>query len=402
MKIAVLTSGILPVPAVQGGAVENLIDFYLEYNDHHRLHDITVYSVAHPAARRHQALLSTVNHYYFIDTSSIKARMKRKIREWQRAKGEYYNNFIEYYFEQAYRHIQKNHYDYIIIENRPGYVCKLSLRGFSNLILHLHNDNLHKDTPKARIIFEHLKMVITVSDYINQQVKTISNSHQSSITKVVTVYNGINLQQFNKKEKTIVTRTNIGFTDNDFVVVYSGRLNKEKGIVHLIEAMLLLIDQPLIKLMVVGSTFFANSTTEDPFILSLKEKAQPIKERIIFTGFVPYEDMPDYLQLADIAVVPSICSEAFGLTVAEAQAMGLPTITTSQGGIPEIVTPDSAIVLSTDKHFEQNLADAIRQLYNSPQQRAKMATAAQRNAVRYNKNDYARDFFNTSGTLSPL
>ena len=27
MKIAILTSGILPVPAVQGGAVENLIDF---------------------------------------------------------------------------------------------------------------------------------------------------------------------------------------------------------------------------------------------------------------------------------------------------------------------------------------------------------------------------------------
>lgn len=31
MKIAVLTSGILPVPAVLGGAVENLIDYYLEY-----------------------------------------------------------------------------------------------------------------------------------------------------------------------------------------------------------------------------------------------------------------------------------------------------------------------------------------------------------------------------------
>ena len=30
MKIAVLTSGILPVPAVQGGAVENLVDFYMD------------------------------------------------------------------------------------------------------------------------------------------------------------------------------------------------------------------------------------------------------------------------------------------------------------------------------------------------------------------------------------
>ena len=45
MKIAILTSGILPVPAVLGGAVENLIDYYLEYNNQHQLHDITVYSV---------------------------------------------------------------------------------------------------------------------------------------------------------------------------------------------------------------------------------------------------------------------------------------------------------------------------------------------------------------------
>lgn len=45
MKIAILTSGRLPLPAVLGGAVENLIDFYLEYNDIHHLNDITVYSI---------------------------------------------------------------------------------------------------------------------------------------------------------------------------------------------------------------------------------------------------------------------------------------------------------------------------------------------------------------------
>jgi glycosyltransferase involved in cell wall biosynthesis len=33
MRIAILTSGILPVPAVRGGAVENLIDFYLAILD---------------------------------------------------------------------------------------------------------------------------------------------------------------------------------------------------------------------------------------------------------------------------------------------------------------------------------------------------------------------------------
>ena len=71
MKIAVLTSGILPVPAVQGGAAENLIDYYLEYNDRHKLHDITIYSVYNKKVRKKSALKSEVNHYKYINTKSL-------------------------------------------------------------------------------------------------------------------------------------------------------------------------------------------------------------------------------------------------------------------------------------------------------------------------------------------
>ena len=77
MKIAVLTSCILPVPSVQGGAVENLIDFYLEYNNIHKIHDITVYSIYNKKTDNHPAQASLVNHYYYIDTNSLLARIKR-------------------------------------------------------------------------------------------------------------------------------------------------------------------------------------------------------------------------------------------------------------------------------------------------------------------------------------
>ena len=79
MKLAVLTCGMLPIPAVQGGAVENLIDFYLEYNTLHRLHDITVYSPWDSKIANHPALLSEVNHYVYIDVCSLKARIGRKL-----------------------------------------------------------------------------------------------------------------------------------------------------------------------------------------------------------------------------------------------------------------------------------------------------------------------------------
>ena len=71
MKIAILTSGILPVPAVQGGAAENLIDFYLAYNEEHQLHDITVFSVYHPNVKKSSTQNSQANHYIYIKRLSL-------------------------------------------------------------------------------------------------------------------------------------------------------------------------------------------------------------------------------------------------------------------------------------------------------------------------------------------
>lgn len=399
MKIAILTSGILPVPAVQGGAVENLIDFYLEYNNLYRLHDITVYSVWHPDVEHHTALTSEVNHYRYIDTSSMFAKIRRKLYKALHTH-EYYNHYIEYFFEQAYRHIKKEHYDCIILENRPGYVYKLSRRGGTNLMLHLHNDLLHSDTQHCLDIYNHLKRVITVSDYIKQRVETIPTPCPAPNNKVVTVYNGINLDHFKRQPSSTITREIVGFSDDDFVLVYSGRLNKDKGIAQLIDAMLLLKDLPQIKLMILGSTFFGDAINENDFVRSLKEKSQLISQRLLFTGFVPYERMPEYLQLADVAIIPSVWPEPFGLTVVEAQAMGLPTITTRQGGIPEIVSDDNAVIVSTDQCFVNHLADAIRLLYNSPQQRSKMAAAALQNSTHYDKEHYSHEFFNALESIS--
>ena len=162
MKLAILTCGILPVPAVQGGAVENLIDFYLEYNNRKRLHDITIYSPRHPKVAKHEALSSNNNHYVLIDTSSYKARIIRRAHKYFHSQ-EYYNYFIEYYFEQIYKDLKKKVFDYIILENCPGYAYKLSKRGYDNLVLHLHNDLVNSNSRFHDIIGSSFTKVITVS-----------------------------------------------------------------------------------------------------------------------------------------------------------------------------------------------------------------------------------------------
>lgn len=140
-----------------------------------------------------------------------------------------------------------------------------------------------------------------------------------------------------------------------------------------------------------GSSFFDNANNEDTFICSLKEKAKSIDEKIVFTGFIPYNNVPYYLQLADIAVLPSMWEEPFGLTVVEAMAMGLPLITTRSGGIPEIGKGVATIVEKSN--IVNNLSIAILDLYKHPEKRQQMSNAGLERAKLFDKEKYAKDYF---------
>lgn len=395
MKIAILTSGILPIPAVQGGAVENLVDFLLEYNEAHQLHDITVYSVWHPDVEQHQALQAKANHYIYIKVNTLWGRLMKKCYQLTHHNG-YYHYSIEYFLHKAIRHIRRQHYDVILLENRPGYALKLKGKTNARLVYHLHNEKLTAESKCGKALYDAASLIITVSDYIKSRVLTINPQD----TKTTTVYNGIELSAFSAHHPSPTLRKELGIAAGDFVMLFSGRVTEEKGILQLIEAMTLLKVHQHIKLLVIGSSFYGNATNEDHFIKKLKEKANALKERILFTGFVPYVRMPDYLRMADVAVIPSVWDDPFPTTVLEAQATGLPIITTRRGGIPEEITDKNAILLNTDRHFTENLAFAILNLYEHPEKRKQMSEAALEHSRYYNKERYAQDFFKTIGSLN--
>ena len=388
MKIAILTSGILPVPAVKGGAVENHIDFYLKYNDEHQLHDMTVFSVWNDAIKGHPALKSRVNHYEYIEVKSLWARIRKNIEH--RIYGEgYYHYVIEYYFRKAWKRLKKQHYDIILLDNRPGYAINIDVPQGTSLYLYLHNDLLNNTLPHYQEIYDKAARILTVSDYISSRVRTINPKDQ----KCVSILNGIDLNAFSQNITSTITRSQMGLNEDDFVMVFSGRITREKGVTELIDALIRLPQYQNIKLLVIGSSFYGDSANEDNFIKSLKQKAAVIKERIIFTGFIPYAQMPQYLKMADIAVIPSMWDDPCPNTVLEAQAMGLPIITTRRGGIPEEVTEKNAIMLSTDDKFTDNLVKAIEVLYNAPNKRQEMSQASLNNSKYYNHQRYAEDFF---------
>ncbi len=335
---------------------------------------------------------SDVNHYCHIDVTSLWARIKKRLHGLA-YRHTFYHYTIDYFLQQALNDIDKHPYDIIIIENRPGFALDLQGRTTAKLVYHLGNDFLNHSTPHAAELYQSVWRIITISNYIKQCVTSCNPAD----TKCITVYNGIDLEPY--ETATAISRKSLGFAEDDFVLSFSGRLIPEKGIMELIEAMLLLRDKPNIKLLVMGSSFYATAGKDSPFIHELKSRAQGLGDRIRFTGYIKHELMPSYLSVADAAVIPSTWQEPFGLTVVEAMAAGLPIITTDRGGIPEIVSESNAIVIPYPGDLTGNLAKAILALYYDKERREYMGSVSRVLSKKYSKEIYAKNFFDALASV---
>lgn len=386
MKIAIFTSGSLPVPAVQGGAIENLVDFLLEYNESQKLHDITVYSIL-PTVPLPLNVQTPNNHYVFVDTHSFWARLKRRLYAFRHKDSFYYNYFIEYYLHESLKHFRKHNFDVVIIESRPGYATAVRSVSDARIVVHLHNDWMSNTDAKVLHARACINKVLTVSDFLRSRVNVINDGLLCQ-----TVHNGIDLTRFYNAQA--MKRANLHLDSDDLLLVYSGRLNENKGIKELIAAMKVLKNHNKLKLLVIGGSFFGKDTMPDPFIISLKKDAEELAGSIIFTGFVPYQDIPSYLKMADVAVIPSVWDDPFPTTILEAMATGLPLITTNSGGIPESATKGGAIILDREKDLVQELASAILKMEDK-QFRRELSAKSLEGSKLFHKDDYACHFFDS-------
>jgi len=95
-----------------------------------------------------------------------------------------------------------------------------------------------------------------------------------------------------------------------------------------------------------------------------------IEDHIRFLGQIKHPALAHELARADLAILPSH-TENFGLSIAEAEACGLPIVSYRVGGIPEEVE-DGSTALLVDLFDISQLADAIIQLINDPQKAREM------------------------------
>lgn len=163
-------------------------------------------------------------------------------------------------------------------------------------------------------------------------------------------------------------------------ILFCGRLEINKGIYDLLDAAAIILHDPAlggyrIKFVIAGDGSQYRR-------MSRAETDMGIVPRIIHTQ-VPYDDMPGIYRSADIYVAPSKPSEyweeQYNTTLLEAQASGLPIVTTDSGGISENVG-DSALMIPPG--HSRDLAAALKMLILEPKQRTALALKARKRAVR--------------------
>ena len=174
------------------------------------------------------------------------------------------------------------------------------------------------------------------------------------------------------------------------MVLFCGRLEPDKGIHKLLEAMTAL-DDPRIKLLIVGSPFFGRTQTS-PFLRRLEQQANALGDRVRFTGYVPNERLTEYYRLADLVCVPTLVEEAAGLVAMEAMACGRPVLATRSGGMPEYLEGSQAVLVDRGPELAGQLSWAIRMLYEHPELRAQMGAAGAEAARKFSPEHFYDTF----------
>ncbi len=379
MKLLFINYQALPLPSVKGGAVEYLIDSFLEYNEERKLYEITAYSIYDETAE-HESKKYKHTNFKYVKITGLWDKLNRAVRH-------IINKYTPFYIGNAYitKIIKEekdfNKYDAVIIENAPAFGLKVRKKFNKKLILHLHNDYLNKNSKKSVKIFDCYDEIYTISNTLGTIVKEINKSD-----KIHTLYNGISLENFKKNGKRNEIRNKYGIEKDDFVFMYSGRITSDKGVYELAKTFSG-INCDKIKLLIAGGTGYSTNVPNDTFrkIVSLDDN------RIIMTGFIPYSEINDIYQAADVGVIPSVCQDAFNLTVIEFAANGIPLIISDQGAMKELVNDKCAIIAEYDENaFSDNLKNAMEAMIKRDIQ--VMGAEAEKIAEKFSIENYCKRF----------
>ena len=195
---------------------------------------------------------------------------------------------------------------------------------------------------------------ICVSKSSLSRLKTINP--RINVSKQIVIYNGIDNVLFNvTKANGTKVRENLGL-NGYFVYMSFGRPGISKGIEYLVKAVPLIDKKiPNAKLLLILDTYPNNRYKH--IVKMIRELN--LEDKLILLKPVQRNELPNYIAAADMVVVPSL-SEGFGLSAAEACAIGKPVVASNVASLPEIISGKHVLVEPANP---QAIADGIAEIF---------------------------------------
>ena len=204
-------------------------------------------------------------------------------------------------------------------------------------------------------------VIIAVSDAVRRTLLDCGIKPE----RIRVVRNGVDPSQTRNLDGAGV-RASLRLPPEAFLVGAAGRIEPEKGFPILLQALAVARKQGLPAFAVI-----AGQGAQETELRRLRDELG-LGNAVQFLGF--RKDVLDVIAATDVIVVPSIWADPFPYAVLEAMACSKPVVASNVGGIPEMVTKDSALLIPPGD--PQALADALTVLANNPSRRGEMSRAA--------------------------
>jgi len=194
---------------------------------------------------------------------------------------------------------------------------------------------------------------------------------------------GIEIERFYKEnikeEKILNLKEKYNLKNDEVIILFVGRVASEKSIDFLINNHKEIVNKnKKCKLIIVGD----GPDLEKYKKLAIKNR---IEKNIVFTGKVPWDDIPLYYNLADIFVTASH-TETQGLTVIEAMAASLPVVALDDESFRNTVIDGLTGYLFKNK---KEYLNRINELVNDESIRLKMGSQSRINSETYSSKYFA-------------
>jgi len=238
-----------------------------------------------------------------------------------------------------------------------------------------------------RTAYQNADGVVAVSRAMKEDVQSL---YGVSPDKVRVIHNGIDPDEYRPKQD-LATLERLGVDPEMPIVLFVGRITRQKGILHLVRAIRHL--EPGMQAVLCAGAPDTKEIGEEMKELvrqAQKDARVPVSW---LDQMLPKQDTIALYSHAAVFVCPSVY-EPFGIINLEAMACETPVVASAVGGIPEIVVPDETGVLvpfepesatspepKDPDGFSRALAAAINALMANPERRSAMGKAARRRVL---------------------